>query len=229
MEQYEGTLYEIHITVAGDDALKLMDYIHYRKEEKHKYILEWLPVGDNNIQPMISKYRHGTYQQLFDYMMSIKQDMISYGLTVVRSKLETGISASIVPATQQDYDKLVSNIITNNTSNNSVCLPYAEFHVKVLDTTMSTLQIHNLCQQTLYNVNNNTNNDIKIGVSINVAGTTKVPTVTMRIYNSYYDIITVTKNRILSYLSSLGLKLAEEVRQEYSVFDDNQSLDNNWV
>lgn len=208
-------LYEIHLTVKDTDALKLMDFV---RTGSLKYILVYNPVGQYMVQPMISKFKNGTFQEIYDRAKILKQQMQDFGIEVVRSKIEAMASSSVVPKS----DLELQQFLIEKQKLGFTDRPYVEFHIKTTTTTYTTEQVHKLCQS--FSTDN-----VRVGASVNLAGAKKQILITIRCFDMHYLNAEQHKNGILDQLKEQNLMFDGPLQQEFSVYDDHVELDEDWL
>lgn len=208
-------LFEIHITVdTSQGYYPLWQYTHDKKDFKLIHAVS--ETGDYREQYMISKWKNGTYEELVTKTTTIVEDMQKHGIKILRAKIESMAHNQGVPVTDQEF----INFITENQLTGE---PYFEYHGKI-DLVNNNLQmLNNWCDNM-----SNKYPDVYLATSTNICGS-KVPLLTIRIYNHGREYAEKYKNLVLDNFKECGFKIFENIQQEFSVYDTNQDVDKNWL
>lgn len=219
MEQIKG-LFEIHITVLNTDIMRLLKYVNNNPEKNLKIVYAISSNGDHPHQLMISKWKSGSALESINSALEISDSMDNFGLSIVRTKVESMASNRGVPQTNEEYENYEKHII------NEVNIPYFEYHAKI-----------NLNGKTIDDLENTVNyikslniSNFRIGVSINAMGSKRLPLLTMRMYYCGFDEAEEIKNMVLDdHIKKSGYTIDGCIQREFSVYDNNKTIDKNWL
>jgi hypothetical protein len=202
LQHIEG-LHEIHITTHPKDLFALRMYC-IDNNPQLKPILAVSQKGDSPIQPMFSKFKNGTALEVIEranYMATIMQD---YGIRVTRVKVESMMHNIGVP-----------------TEENTLCSPdnYFEFHLKIeVANSSEWIKLDKCCSK--YNAH----------LSFNAFKKETVPLVTLRLPGNLGSKKAIEiKNDLMIHLKDNGFHSNSSIQSEFSVYDNNQSLDKGWL
>lgn len=186
-----------------------------------KLILAVAKDGDHPTQYMISKFKNGTEQEVIDRALQIKEEMIKENIEVLRVKVESMAFNVGVPVTDEDYIKYNTNRIGK---------PYFEFHAKIKTENIQKLEemIIDLREILKRWKENEICKFTFIALSFNLCGS-KIPLLTIRVYNNGRHSSVEIKDFILFYLKNVGYHIIDAIQQEFSVYDTNDSLDKGWL
>jgi len=68
-----------------------------------------------------------------------------------------------------------------------------------------------------------------VGISHNLCSKTRKPLLTIRVYNNGFVLAQEYKDYVLNDMKSNGYVFADEIQQEFSIWDTNQELDEGWL
>ncbi len=208
-------LFEIHITVDTKDGLyNLWNYTF--NEKLTKLILAVSKTGDYKEQYMISKWKNGTFKEVLDKTNKIIDDMKKYNIKILRSKIEAMSGNIGVPNTEDEF----SNFILKNK-----CNPYFEYHAKIelMNNNIELLESWCRDQNIIFN-----KKSVYLGISINICGS-KVPLLTIRVYNHGKLYSLENKNLILKSLKEQKFKINGDIQQEFAIYDTFEDMDKGWL
>ena len=210
-------LFEIHITVHPNQGFyKLWAYVNANKNMK--LILAVSDTGEFKEQYMISKWKNGKYRDVVARADEIANEMRSQGINVVRVKVESMAHNDGVPIEEDEFTTFMEN------SKDLIGKPYFEFHAKVDLRSMDLEDFENWIAK----VKNNFGSDTYIATSTNICGS-KLPLLTIRIYNHGRKYAIETKDNILESFKDAGFKILDSIQQEFSVYDTNDKVDDGWL
>lgn len=215
-------LFEIHITVDHTTKSGFYNLFKYvSKNDGMKLILAVAKDGDYPNQYMISKFKNGTEQEVIDRALQIKEGMIKKNIEVLRVKVESMAFNEGVPVTDEDYKKYDINRIGR---------PYFEFHAKIKTENITELEevIISLREILERWKENEVCKSTFIALSFNLCGS-KIPLLTIRVYNHGRHTSIGIKDFILNYLKIVTYHIIDAIQQEFSVYDTNDSLDKGWL
>ena len=215
-------LFEIHITVDYSDGgfYNLFNYVS--KNDGMKLILAVAKEGDHRDQYMISKFKNGTEQEVIDRALQIKEEMIKENIEVLRIKVESMAFNEKVPVTDEDYKEFIKV--------ERIGKPYFEFHAKIKTENIQKLEeiIISLREILKRWKENETCKSTFMALSFNLCGS-KIPLLTIRVYNNGRHTSIRIKDFILEYLKKQDYHIVDAIQQEFSVYDTNDSLDKGWL
>ena len=153
---------------------------------------------------MISKFKHGTSQEVLNKGREIAEDMATYGLKVIRLKVEAMINSPGAPTGDE------APFSPDN---------YWEFHIKVPVRDASEREkLRGICRAR------------GAHLSVNVFKNEVEPLVTLRLYHpATYNRAMEAKADLIGDIKKGGFKLNYGIHQELAVFDDNPNLDAGWL
>lgn len=214
-------IFEIHITVGteGDSLHRLWKYCSVRPTIK--IVLAVADEGRVKNQYMISKYKSGTTAQMISTARLMASQLKSAGLTILRVKVEAMADNDGVPRSDADMDRYLS--VTDKMENPN---PYFEFHTKIV---VGKDHVYRDLQQTLSEFQSTCGHRrVFANVSINLCGS-KVPLMTLRIYDMGRDRAYAIKDRLFEFVKSRGFRMDGKTQYEFSVYDSNESIDEGWL
>lgn len=212
-------LFEIHITVQVPHSFYLL-WSYVSKNKDMKLILAISEHGKYKEQYMISKYKNGYYKDILQKAEFIKSDMEKNGIIVLRVKIESIAGNDGVPYDDEVYNQLIVNSVL-------VGKPYFEYHAKIDLMQHDIMDLSVIC----WNLNKDIKKehpDVYVATSTNICGS-KIPLLTLRIYNHGKSYATMVKNMIFDDIKRLKFKIIEGIQQEFSVYDTNDDVDRGWL
>ena len=213
-------IFEVHITVGtdGDSLHRLWRYCSVRPTIKPV-----LAVADSGVvknQYMISKYKAGSASQMISSAKLMASQLKSAGLAVIRVKVEAMANNDGVPRSSADYKEYAANNAAVNPK------PYFEFHTKII---LGKDHVYEDLQKTLANFQNEYKTDqVYANVSVNLCGS-KVPLMTLRIYEMGRDAAYEIKDKLFHLVKSQGFKMDGKTQYEFSIYDSNETVDHGWL
>ena len=200
-------VFEIHITVDPENNfVKLLQFVKKMSKSTNLKIVFAVSEVKNNQKEAIQTAKH------------FESEMCAFGIKVVRVKIESH-NVSSIPLTKKDYDVYYSYLKT--TYENLSGKPYFEFHIKVGN---------NLIDENYYQ---NLNYDLKyfkgVAVSYNLCSSNCRPLLTVRVYDTGYQMAQKYKDNVLDNLKLKGYIFEDKIQTEFSVYDTNSDLDNGWL
>lgn len=213
-------IFEIHITVdITDDMYKLWKFV--KNNNGMKLILAVSQTGVYKEQYMISKYSSGNFAEMLDKIKIIENDMAASSISIVRTKIESMAHNNGVPQTEEEFLEFM------NQNTDLVGNPYFEFHAKI-DLCDNTMDDYETMLNNKLVVDSNKLVDTVYASSINLCGS-KIPLLTVRIYDHGCNFSTNQKNIIFDALKEKGYKIIGGIQQEFSVYDTNDGIDKEWL
>ena len=196
-------LFEIHITVSCEDIFKLRMYC---LDQKIKSIMAVSGYGEHPIQPMISKYKNGTAEEVIDkaknMAMLMKND---YYMTVTRVKVESMMHNRGVPIERNEIWTAKEY--------------YFEFHLKI--TVSSRSEWTELADSA---------RSKGARLSFNTFKHETFLLVTLRLPGVFGSIeAEKKKDELMKYLKTRVFHSNDGIQQEFSVYDTNVHLDDGWL
>jgi hypothetical protein len=204
-------VFEIHITIdPKENYVSLLNFVR-TYEKALKLIFAVSSVGNN--QYMISHFtRKMDEQDVVRSANKMADDMRLAGILVNRIKVESH-GATGTPLTKTDYNLFYDYILKKYTK--SAGKPYFEFHLKV------------------NKITGNLENDVKefkgVAISYNICGVSKLPLLTIRVYDDGFHGAQQYKDQVVGKLKSKGYTFEDKIQEEFSVFDTNAQLDKGWL
>ncbi len=212
-------VFEIHITVDPENNfVKLLQFVKKMSKSTNLKIVFAVSEVKNN-QLMISHFtRKGSEKEAIQTAKSFESEMCAFGIKVVRVKIESH-NISSIPLTKKDYDKYYEYL--KKTYENLCGKPYFEFHVKVGN---------NIINDNYYQL---LSDDLKhfkgVAVSYNLCSSNCKPLLTVRVYDTGYQVAQKYKDSVLDSLKLKGYIFEDKIQTEFSVYDTNSNLDNGWL
>ena len=221
-------LYEIHITVDMENLFNLWKYVD--EHPGTKLILAVSKEGSFKHQYMISKWKNGTYEQVLAKMRTIEEDMKSYDINLVRSKIESMAHNKGVPETEEEMTEYLKNTLVDSEirSEQLVGKPYFEYHAKIDLNKKSIDDLETVLNGNYLTSNDKLGDDTYFNASVNICGSKKY-LITIRIYNHGRTYSEKQKDIVLDYIKEQGYIIDIAIQQEFSVYDDNDSIDIGWL
>jgi len=205
-------LHEIHITCSPNDLFKLRMYC---MDNNLKPILAVAKYGETPIQPMFSKFKHGTSQQVIDKAQQMADEMNGkYDMFVTRVKVEAMMHNDGVP-------KLPNH--TDGPHESTYSTPYSEyyfeFHLKIpVKGSEEWDKLERVCKEK------------NAHISFNAFKKETVPLITLRLSANIGSIKAVQiKDELLDHLKANGFHTNDGIQCEFSVYDSNPDLDSGWL
>lgn len=202
-------LHEIHITCSPDDLFKLRMYC---MDKNLKPILAVAKYGDTPIQPMFSKFKHGTSQQVLDKAHQMADEMSQiYDIFVTRVKVEAMMHNDGVPKEPNQYDDEI--YASEDTEY------YFEFHLKIpVKGSEEWNELERVCKQK------------NAHLSFNAFKKETIPLITLRLSANLGSIKAVQiKDELLDHLKANGFHTNDGIQCEFSVYDSNPVVDSGWL
>lgn len=204
-------LFEIHITIDHTISTALHDLITFtlpRVDLKRTAAIN--PKGTWPNQYMITKWSHGTEEEVTARAMKLADEVRAHGLVIKRVKVESVASNDGVREGCAER---------SNT--------YFEFHAKIAlqGSTYETLGV------IVQRISETLDPDrTSVGVSFNMTGKTGAPIVDLRVTaDKGRDFATGQKDILIEALKGLGYDVIGTLQSEYVVYDDNKDLDEGWM
>jgi hypothetical protein len=203
-------LFEIHITIDHTIGTALHDLITFtlpRVDLKRTAAIN--PKGTWPNQYMITKWSHGTEEEVTARAMKLADEVRTHGLVTKRVKVES----------------VASNDGVREVCAERAATTYFEFHAKMalqgkayfaLDADVQTIgRGMDACT---------------VGVSFNMTGRTGAPIVDLRVTaDKGRDFAVGQKDILIEGLKGLGYDVIGTLQSEYVVYDDNKDLDEGWM
>lgn len=213
-------LFEIHITVdhlADGGFYNLFNYVSKQGAQgAMKLIFAVAKEGIHRDQYMISKFKNGTIEEVINRADQIKKEMEDMGISILRVKVESMAFNEGVPVTEIDYTNFLNTTKTGK--------PYFEFHAKLkVDSLEKIEKIIEEIRTGYYDLIS-----VKVALSYNILGS-KLPLLTIRIYNHGRNIALYHKDKILDQIKGYGYHITDAIQQEFSVYDTNDEFDKGWL
>lgn len=213
---FEG-LFEVHITIDHqNNFLKLLEFQKkYVQRKGMKLVFAASSICNN--QYMISYFTNKKSESIvIENALEFKKEMGELGIKVLRVKVE-GYNCKGIPYTNTDYQIAKKYIQDNYPNSNN---PYFEYHVKMANSNLFTFD---QIEEALKCFNGN------VAMSVNLCSSSKKPLITIRKYDEGRDNALNYKNYVLDYLKERGFKFENQLQEEFSVYDDNSSIDSGWL
>jgi hypothetical protein len=200
-------LFEIHISVKPED-IALMKLFCFKNN--YKCIMASSLYGDNKNQLMLSKWKNGKSIDCLEKAKKIEKDLSDFGISVVRTKIESIISNQNVPHDENnDFD----------------ASHYFEFHLKTICNSYDLWNKINDLTLIYKNKNN-----LKCNTSFNVFNQNIKILITLRIPANYGKIkAEFYKDNLINFYKSNNIHFNDEIQKEFCIYDTNPNYDDNWL
>lgn len=209
-------VFEVHITInPKDNYVKLLRFIEDKKlSRKIKIVFAVSEVGNN--QYMISYFTQKDDDKLaVEFANNLASELERDKIDVVRVKIESHNTKNM-PLTDKDYYDVCNAL--NLKYDNKCGKSYFEFHCKV-ETIFGDL----------LDLENHVSKHSGCALSYNLCSNNKKPILTIRVYNVGFDNAKIYKDTVMNDLKKKGHTFEDKIQQEFSIFDSNSELDNNWI
>jgi len=218
----DANLHEIHITINNENNfVKLISFVNkYEFTNKKKLKIVYAVSNVSNNQYMISHFINANSMDAIKKAKQIADEMVDFGIIVLRVKVEQRSTSSMPQNKTQYYD--VQNYLRGNIGEPlSKC--YFEFHLKLkMINNKSMFSIENMEKDAKINKN--------VAISYNLCSANMKPLLTIRLYDTGYIEAVNYKDKVISEMENLGYEFLEEYcQQEFSVYDNNSSIDDGWL
>uniref|UniRef100_A0A6C0ED06 Uncharacterized protein n=1 Tax=viral metagenome TaxID=1070528 RepID=A0A6C0ED06_9ZZZZ len=172
-----------------------------------------------NNQLMISHFtRKNNEKDAIIVARNIEKEMLSYGIKVVRVKIESHNMTSL-PLTKKDYEETEKYLVEKY---ENVCgKPYFEFHIKIGNNTKNENYLETLENEIKHYTN--------VAISYNLCSANCKPLLTIRVYDQGYQMAQKYKDDILEKLKEDGYVFDDKIQIEFSIYDTNPKLDEGWL
>jgi len=204
---YKG-YFEAHITVnpLNEEQSDLFKTIAEKLEVKTIQIQ--LSRGDMMVQPMTCSRHQGSFQEVYQEVLAISQELELVGFEVSRLKIEAHPDNIGVPQ---------NTLESNHHSDKN----YFEHHLKVLLNQNTNLdQLTAICEKHQAHLSSNAFKSIDNGQYQNF--------ITTRTYHVGKNEAENHCNKLIQDIKKMGIPILKHF-MEYCVFDSNINLDNNWL
>jgi len=218
-------VFEIHITVDHTQGfMKLIDFSNnYEKMGCGSMKVLFAVSHENNNQYMISHFtRKQTSVDAIIKANKIAEEMKESGIIVKRVKVEAIVSAGTqgIPLNKEEY-KIMCGKISEVKLQYTICKPYFEFHVKVNHDDELIFKLRSLFPLL---------KEIQIAISCNIMSRSGMkPLLTLRMYDMGLVEAQNYKDLILNTCKNNGYILADQIQEEFSIYDSFVEEDKGWI
>lgn len=215
VKQLNG-IFEIHITIDPENNfVSLLSYIKNNERTRNMKCVFAVSNKKNN-QYMLSHFtRKENEKEAIDNAMNIADEMKSLGMKVIRVKVE-GHNVKNTPITKIEYQKMLDFL----SKMYNCSKPYFEFHVKISD--HKDKLDYSILEKDISKYDG-------VAISYNISGRNCKPLLTLRIYDEGFLMAQNYKDTVLNELKTIGYVFENAIQQEFSIWDTNQNLDNDWL
>jgi len=203
---YQG-LFEAHITVSPLEAKQVSKFKELSQKLSVKTIEIALDRGSHPVQPMTSSVHKGKFEEVKQEVFDLAKKIASKKFQVTRVKIEAHPDNLGVP---EDNSFLKKHSEKN----------YFEYHLKILLVQEKTEELLKICEKHQVHLSNNAFK------KINPKLTEKF--VTSRVYALGKKEAQEKFNLLKQDILKSKFEVLKEIT-EYCVYDDNVSLDDNWL
>lgn len=213
-------VFEVHITVEHKHGyVQLLNYAKKHEKTKGMKVVFAASIKNNN-QYMLSYFTRKDDDMIaVENAKKIVSELEHNGINVLRLKVE-GHGVIGTPITTEDY--LGVSHYLKNKYNGKNGVPYFEFHAKVSNNT----KFHNFCYE---NLERDASHYKNVAISHNLCSGTKLPLLTVRVYDVGFLEAQTYKDHVLERMKNLGYIFVDKIQEEFSIYDSNSSLDDGWL